>query len=297
MCDWADSIGVESVWLSEHHGDSAGYTSAPLTLAAGVLARTKNLAVSVAAVLAPLHDPVRLAEQIATVGCLAPARLAVTLGAGYRKAEFDMAGVDRSARGRLVEETIEVLVNAAAGEPFMWRGREVLIVPTAPDPGGVRLLLGGKSAVAARRAARYRLPFAPGNREPGLVEAYRDECIRCGYDGEVDLGAISQSVATILVTDDPETAWSDTIAPLAAYDAETYASWQDDKVHSGWAVFEMADRDVLRTRYHVVTPAECLALAEEHGFVVLHPLLGGVPLDMAWEGLRLFEREVVPKLR
>ncbi|MEO5842449.1 MAG: LLM class flavin-dependent oxidoreductase, partial [Acidimicrobiales bacterium] len=89
MVDWAEGIGVLGITLSEHHGDPAGFMSAPLTVAAAVLARTKRVTVTVSAALVPLHDPVRLAEQIATIDCMAPGRLSVVLGAGYRKVEFE----------------------------------------------------------------------------------------------------------------------------------------------------------------------------------------------------------------
>src|SRR5579859_5880076 len=95
MAAWADGIGVHSISVSEHHGDPAGFTPAPITLAAAILDRTRRVPVSVSAALVPLHDPVRLAEQLATVDCLAPGRLSVIAGAGYRVAEFEMAGVAR----------------------------------------------------------------------------------------------------------------------------------------------------------------------------------------------------------
>jgi alkanesulfonate monooxygenase SsuD/methylene tetrahydromethanopterin reductase-like flavin-dependent oxidoreductase (luciferase family) len=112
MCSWAERVGVQSISVSEHHGDPAGFTSAPIVLAAAVLGRTERIEVTISAALAPLHDPVRLAEQLATVDCLAPGRLSVILGAGYRKVEFEMAGVERGRRGVLLEECVEVLRGA-----------------------------------------------------------------------------------------------------------------------------------------------------------------------------------------
>src|SRR5947209_3600126 len=85
MVDWAERMGFQSVNLSEHHGDPAGYLPAPLTLAAAVLARTEHIAVTVGAALVPMHDPVRIAEQLAVLDLVAPGRLAVIVGAGYRK--------------------------------------------------------------------------------------------------------------------------------------------------------------------------------------------------------------------
>ncbi len=49
--------------------------------------------------------------------------------------------------------------------------------------------------------------------------------------------------------------------------------------------------------YRVLTPAECVALARESGHVILHPLMGGMPPELGWESLRLFESEVLPEIR
>ena len=54
--------------------------------------------------LVPLHDPVRLAEQLATASLVSGGRIGFVAGLGYRQEEFDMAGVDRTQRGRLLEE-------------------------------------------------------------------------------------------------------------------------------------------------------------------------------------------------
>ena len=61
MCQWADGIGLDAIAISEHHGVADGYMSAPVALAASIAARTKRIRINIAAVLVPLHDPIRLA--------------------------------------------------------------------------------------------------------------------------------------------------------------------------------------------------------------------------------------------
>ena len=183
MASWAERIGVEQIVLSEHHGDPAGYMSAPLTLAAAVLGRTEGVAVQISAALVPLHDPVRLAEQLATIDCLAPGRLSLVCGAGYRPVEFEMAGVPRAERGARLEACVGVLRAAFSGAPFDWQGREVRVTPPAATSGGPRLLVGGKTRAGARRAARLRLPFSPAVTDPEVIRTYFDECERLGFEG------------------------------------------------------------------------------------------------------------------
>jgi alkanesulfonate monooxygenase SsuD/methylene tetrahydromethanopterin reductase-like flavin-dependent oxidoreductase (luciferase family) len=310
MVTWADRIGVDTVTLSEHHGDPAGFTSAPITLAAAVLARTRRLNVSISAALVPLHDPVRLAEQIASVDCLAPGRLSVTLGAGYRHAEFAMAGIDRSERGALLEECVTVLRAAWTGKPFEWRGREILATPPPATPGGPDIFVGGKTLAGARRAARLHCRFSPAVASLDVIAAYFEESERVGYAGaEVHgCGSLAQyrervdpdkpaAPGFVMLSHDPESAWQQ-IGPNAAYDATTYAAWQEDGVVSDWAVPGAETWQQLRAsgQYVIVTPQECLALAARDGHLMLHPLMGGIAPDLAWASLQLFEAEVLPQL-
>ena len=76
----------------------------------------------VSACVLPLHDPIRIAEQITVLDNAFPGRLWIVFGAGYRVEEFEMAGLEHAARGRILEEHVQVVLEALAGEPFDWRG-------------------------------------------------------------------------------------------------------------------------------------------------------------------------------
>ena len=310
MATWGDRVGVDTLTLSEHHGDPAGFTSAPITLAAAVLARTRRLKVSIAAALVPLHDPVRLAEQLASVDCLAPGRLTVVLGAGYRRVEFAMAGIERRERGALLEECVAVLRSSWSGKPFTWRGRELLVTPPPATPQGPEILVGGKTVAAARRAARLRCKFSPAVGNPEVIGAYFHECERVGFGGADVYGCASLAAyreqyppgrplapGFVMPSADPDRTWQ-RIRRHVEYDATTYAAWQEDGVVSDWAVPGASTWEQLRDsgRYAVVTPAQCLALAARDAQLTLHPLMGGIEPELAWESLRLFEALVLPQL-
>ena len=100
-----------------------------------------------------------------------------------------------------------------------------------------------------------------------------------------------------MLSDDPENTWA-RIGRNAEYDARTYMAWQEDGVVSDWAVPDAETWDQLRDsgRYAVVTPQECLALASRDAHIMLHPLMGGIEPELAWQSLRLFEAEVLPHL-
>lgn len=299
QCAWADEHSAADIAVvSEHHGMDDGFLPAPFTLAAAIAARTRRIPITVAAALVPLHDPIRLAEQIAIVDLISGGRVSFVAGAGYAPREFEMAGVDRTKRGKIVEEYVEVMRRAWTGEPFEWRGRTVQVTPrplTQPHP---TIFYGGAAEPAARRAARLRLPFFPSTDDPAVAAAYRDECAKQGWDGGFCM--LPKGPAFVHVAEDPEKAWAE-IGPYAWYDAETYRALQADAAHSSITT-EAADLDGLRRegKYRVVTPDECVALYEELGFegtIVLHPLLAGMPADLGRESLELFRTRVLPRIR
>ena len=94
---WADRNGFDLLVLSEHHGVDDGWQPAPLTVAAAVLGMTERARVMISVVVLPLHDPIRVAEQIAVLDNIAPGRLWVVFGVGYRVPEFEMAGMEHAA--------------------------------------------------------------------------------------------------------------------------------------------------------------------------------------------------------
>jgi len=296
QCAWADEHGVaDIVSLSEHHGIDDGYLPAPLAMAAAIAGATERLPITIAAALLPLHDPVRLAEEIAVIALASGGRLSFVAGAGYKRSEFEMAGVTYKDRGAMLEEYVDVMRKAWTGEPFEWRGRTVVVRPVPPMPP---LIMGGGSGPkAARRAARMHLPFFPGVGDPALKDAYEDECAKIGFTNGFCL--LPKGPGFILVTEDPEAAWKE-VARYAWYDADTYRSWQEGT--RAEVLTSAPDVDALRTEgiYRVVTPDECVALAEElspGGAIVLHPLLCGMPAELGWESLRLFKDKVLPRIR
>ena len=295
QCAWGDKLGLDSVVLSEHHGAPDGYMPAPLIMAAAIAGGTKKIAINISALLLPLHDPVRLAEQLAVLDLASGGRVSFVAGLGYRYEEFEMAGVDRSRRAPILEEYVEVMRKAWTGEPFEWQGRTIQVTPrplTKPHP---LMMIGGSTEKAARRAARLGLGFSSAYGDPALGDIYNEECAKVGFAG--GFAFLPNGPGFVHVTEDPEKAWAQ-IGPHALYDGLTYQSWQTPGQRSAVDV-KADDLEGVKASgvYRVVTPDECVALANELGSVLLHPLMGGMPIQLGWESLELFESKVLPRIR
>jgi alkanesulfonate monooxygenase SsuD/methylene tetrahydromethanopterin reductase-like flavin-dependent oxidoreductase (luciferase family) len=161
QCAWADALGFVSVTLSEHHGSDDGYLPSPLVLGGAIAARTRNLRLILGALIAPLHDPVRLAEDLAVLDLMSGGRVIPVLAGGYVAEEFRAFGRQLSERAELMDEIVPFLERAWTGEPFEHRGRTVRVTPRPAQQPRPPIWLGGSSRAAARRAARLADHFLP----------------------------------------------------------------------------------------------------------------------------------------
>lgn len=294
MAGWADAQGARVIVLAEHHGSEDGYLPSPLTLGAAVAARTRGATIQLFLV-ASFYDPLRLAEDLAILDLISKGRVDVNLVAGYVPDEFAMFGVPMSERPARMSEVVTTLKAAWAGKSFEYRGRTVRVHPMPYRSGGPPLTLGGSSEAAARRAARIGDGFAPNL--PTLWEFYRDECLKLG---KPDPGpARRASAAVTMLSHDPGNTWNE-LAPYFLHEANAYAAWEatrgGDALHRS-----AADAEALRQTgvYRVLAPQDYVAELRAAGraaFAMLHPMVGGIPPDRAWQHLRLFEHEVLPEL-
>ncbi|RYE50885.1 MAG: LLM class flavin-dependent oxidoreductase [Hyphomicrobiales bacterium] len=296
MAEWADNLGVPvTIAVSEHHGSADGYLPSPAVMLAALAARTKQAKLSVAALIAPFHDPLRIAEDFCVLDNLSKGRVDMIVAGGYAPSEFEMFGVPISERPKRVTELVKTLKQAFAGEPFEYRGRTVHITPAPYRPGGPRVIMGGASEPAARRAARIADGFVPS--DPNVWGFYRDEMQNLGKpDPGPAIGAAAE--VTALATD-VESGW-DEMGDYFLHETNAYGAW---KVAAGEATpYDVYPGQVaLRAanRYHVITPEQMVKQlkAAPYPAAQFHPLCGGMPISAAWCSLKLFEEEVLPAFR
>lgn len=151
--DFAEEHGFESVWLAEHHFSGFGLVSAPSVFAAAIAARTTRMRIGYAVAVVPLHQPLRLAEEIAWLTHLSGRRVAVGVGPGFLEHEFAGFGVPLDERHARMEEGLAIIRRALADgsiEP----------APLAMPP----IYRAVSSADGARRAAHEGTPILIGNK-------------------------------------------------------------------------------------------------------------------------------------
>jgi alkanesulfonate monooxygenase SsuD/methylene tetrahydromethanopterin reductase-like flavin-dependent oxidoreductase (luciferase family) len=296
MCEWADGLEGQmvQVLLHEHHVSPDGYSPAPIVFAAAVAGRTENVGINIAAIILPLHNPLRLAEDLAVLDIVSRGRASWVFAVGYRREEYAALGVDIDRRAELMEFGVETLKQAWTGEPFEFNGVPAQVLPrpyTQPRPP---ITLGGNSKPAARRAARIADAFMPGT--AGMMAVYRNELAQLGQDPGPEMPDLEDTTPVVVsVSDDPDAAWAK-VGPYCMHEMNTYAEWFRDGAGGAGPYWIVDDIDELRESgaYLAVTPAELTEMLRTNGYMMLHPLCGGIPPELAWETLRAIETRVLP---
>jgi alkanesulfonate monooxygenase SsuD/methylene tetrahydromethanopterin reductase-like flavin-dependent oxidoreductase (luciferase family) len=285
LAQWGETRGITTVSVDEHHATGHGWSCNPIMAAGMFLAGTSRLIASVDCALGPLWNPVRLAEDIALVDNMSRGRLHTTVGLGYRVSEYDALGVDFSQRGKLMDDLIERMLSVWS-DTGSW---------TRPHPP---LYVGGGARVTAKRAARFRLPLSLADHLPDVAAYYRELCAEVGIAPLIIMpGPVNRGM--IYLHEDPDKAWAE-LGEHILWEAVTYGGWSKDQrslMHLPGV--QTLDEVKASGRYRFLTPDQLIAEvrdATDYGPIVLHPLVGGMPIDEAWKSVQLLVDTVVPAL-
>lgn len=118
-----EALGYDHVWLTEHHFVDDGYSPSLLPIASAIAMQTRRVRIGTFVLLLPLHNTVRLAEDVATTDIIAAGRLDLGVGLGYRVGEFAGMGVSPRERGARFAEQLPLLRRLLDGERVSFEGK------------------------------------------------------------------------------------------------------------------------------------------------------------------------------
>ena len=130
----AEALGFRNVWLGEHHFSTYGYLARPAQLATYIAAKTTTLRVGTAVMVIPLHHPLIVAEEIATLDQLAGGRVDIGFGRGYQNYEFERFGLELDSARQRWDESLDIILNAFKGKAFSYSGKHYQVPDTTVFP-------------------------------------------------------------------------------------------------------------------------------------------------------------------
>jgi alkanesulfonate monooxygenase SsuD/methylene tetrahydromethanopterin reductase-like flavin-dependent oxidoreductase (luciferase family) len=190
---YADELGLHSAWIGEHHFSSLGVLSCPDLVLAHVAARTTRIRLAPAVTVLPLHHPIRVAEQWATLDLLSGGRVDFAAGRGYDRREYAPFDVSFEDNQAIFEEGMEIVRRLwESDQPISHHGThyrfdDVAITPRPvqrPIPAYVASFSRPSIELAGRLGCNLIVaPFAAAMTFGGLrqvAELYRETCARHG---------------------------------------------------------------------------------------------------------------------
>jgi alkanesulfonate monooxygenase SsuD/methylene tetrahydromethanopterin reductase-like flavin-dependent oxidoreductase (luciferase family) len=119
----AEELGFDNVWASEHHFSEDAWNPSPITFLSAVAARTARVRIGTYVLLLPLHNPVRVAEDIAVLDNISNGRVDLPVGVGSAPEEFRTFGIPFNERLGRTFEALRIIERCFAGEEFSHKGK------------------------------------------------------------------------------------------------------------------------------------------------------------------------------
>lgn len=313
-----DALGMEMLWLAEHHFDGICAYVDPVAFAAALAACTERIHIGFAVAQMSLHHPVRMAEQMALIDNISQGRLLVGLGRGtaYNIYDYQGYGIDPDeAHDRLIEAE-EIMVKAWTTEDYrhagkFWTLRLPLLRPrpfTQPHPRLIRACATEEATLEMARAGR---PFLMNVQSNAItrhrMDAYRQTMRESGHDEAL----IAKNVDETWVWRNIFVAETDGEAERIARPAwEAQAEFRQvmrRKVYEEQGLLlkpEVAPAARNDAQHSLIcgSPtrvAEAIAEIDAIGVggLILAFRMGPMPYDAAAQSIRLFMQKVAPQFR
>ena len=297
LVDVAGELGFDSLWVTEHHFGDYNLAPAPLTVLAYVAGRFPHLELGSMVVVLPWNDPLRVIEQAVVLDYLADGRFLLGIGKGEAQREFSGFGMDLDEGRRRFETNLDLVLEGLATGVLRREGEPDVVDP----PGAARRLPqpradGGRVAAVADRAADTGLPLLRI-----VLRTWEEVAEQVERHAERFAAAVGEPPPPcVLLT----YAYCDRDAGRARELGQRYArAYRESAIgHYGLAGGEedlrrFAETQLWGTPDEIVEKCEHAARTIGTDHVVFAFRYAGVPYDVGEASMRLFAREVLPRLK
>ncbi len=303
----AEQFGYDYVWLTEHHFVDDGYSPSVIPIAAAIASRTEKIRIATGIALLPFYNPVRLAEDCATVDVISGGRFELGISVGYRVGEFEGFSIPLSERKGRTDEALDIIRRLWEGQKVTHKSKyfefsDVEIFPKPLQKPRIPIWVGGFVNASLRRAAVYGDGYlGGGGPTEALYPIYFEELRKAGK--KIEDARLGDLIMWLIASEDPEKTWNEA-ADHVIYQNNKYAEWfREANIPGVWNIIE--NREQLRQTgfLKVAEPKECVNIIKEYAkkVPITHLWSGAIPpgLPPSWAEthLKLFAEKVIPAFR
>lgn len=304
----ARAAGFDLICTGQHYLAAPYQMSASFPLLARLAAEAGDMAVAATVSLVPLHNPVELAESVATMDAICNGRFIFGVGLGYREEEYAAFGIKREERVARLRESLEVMKRLWTQEEVEFSGQFYQVPRVNPATRPVQqphppIWVAANNDAAIRRAARWGYPWlvnphATMAMVAGQWAGYQSALAQAGQTTPDTLPMMRE----LYVAPDRETAYAES-EPYLAPKYAAYAAWGQDKALPGEESFAVPYRELARDRFLLGSPedvaAEIRRYQQELGVncLIFRMQWPGMSQADTLRQIELMGREVIPRLR
>ena len=323
LAEAAETWGVDCVWLGElHFIPSRSVLSAPIVVASSIATRTRRLRVGTAVQVLPLGNPLRIAEEVATLDHISEGRVEFGIGRSGAVRTYDILGIPYAESQARFREALEIILEAWKGEPFSHRGEHYRIENATVSPRPYQrphppIRMAATTEETFPEVGRMGLPIFVGLRAMDVaelrtcVQAYRLAWNDAGHSGaatvylRIPIYAGTTETAAVEEPRESITYYFQRHAELTlAGMGRTGTGPAERRQAQADRLAKLSYEQILRTKVAFGTAAGLIdrltELREELGLngIVAELNPGGlIPMEQVMRSLHLFAHEVMPAFK
>ena len=303
----ARDAGFSLIATGEHFLAAPYQMSNSFTLLSRLAADAGDMQVAATVILVPLHNPVELAESIATLDAITNGKFVFGVGLGYREEEYTAFGVQPGERVGRFNEAMDLIKRLWSDEEVEFNGKYYNVpktkISTRPVQSPPPIWVAANNDVAIRRAARWGYPWLinPHATVPMVADQwnrYKAALNEFGNPVPSELPMMRE----MYVAQDRETAFIES-QPFLEGKYKAYADWGQDKALPGEESFSVPYQDLAKDRFLLGSPDDIVSefrrYAEELGVnhMICRMQWPGMPQEQVLKQIELLGREVIPRIK
>ena len=304
----AREAGFDLICTGQHYLAAPYQMSTTFPLLARLAAEAGDMEVAATVILVPLHNPVELAESVATLDAICNGKFIFGVGLGYRDEEFTAFGVQKGERVGRLREALEVMKLLWTQSEVEFQGKYYQVPRTIPATRPVQqphppIWVAANSNAAIRRAARWGYPWLinPHATIPLVAEqwtSYKAALEQAGQAVPTTLPMMRE----LYIAHDRETAYIES-EPYLAPKYQAYAAWGQDKALPGEENFNSPYRELAKDRFLLGSPDEVVEEIRRYeaeldaNYLIFRMQWPGMEQRQVLRQIELLGKEVIPRVK